>query len=396
MDVGFSDGVARRATRANTGYRPDIDGLRAVAVLSVIGFHVTPRFVPGGYVGVDVFFVISGYLITGIVLGQLAEGRFSFAGFYARRVRRIFPALILVLVASAAIGWFVLVPGEFSQLMTHTAAAALFVPNIALWREAGYFDTRSELKPLLHLWSLGIEEQFYLIWPPLMYVSWKRGLNILSIMALIIVVSFAINVALARDSAAAAFFLPQARMWELLLGGLLAYLERVRGADFDGAVNRLMFAPGRTPDPRFVADAKAWSGLAMIGVAIAAFSRGTDFPGWWYGVPGASDAASFLGLNAGMAYPGWWAIAPTLGAALLISGGPTAWVNRRLLGRRPLVAIGLISYPLYMWHWPLLSYLQITENGSPSRGLRAAAVAASFVLATLTYIVVERPIRARR
>src|SRR6266566_5559543 len=218
-----SAAVVRTLHEPGLKYRPDVDGLRAVAVLAVLGFHLSPRFVPGGYVGVDVFFVISGFLISGIVIAQLSEGRFTFADFYARRIRRIFPSLIVVLLACLAIGWFVLVDEEFAQLLKHVAASAAFVPNIVFWRESGYFDAPAQLEPLLHLWSLGIEEQFYLVWPPLLYWCWKRGLNVLTIAALIVAVSFTINVGLIHESATAAFFLPHARMWELLLGGMLAY-----------------------------------------------------------------------------------------------------------------------------------------------------------------------------
>ena len=171
--IAMADGTSHRRPL----YRPDIDGLRALAVLAVIGFHASPRFVPGGFVGVDVFFVVSGFLISGIIFDQLGAGTFSFRDFYARRIRRIFPALAVVLVACWVFGWFVLVADEYMQLMKHIGGAATFVSNFVLWREAGYFDAPSDAKPLLHLWSLGIEEQFYLLWPPILVLCWKRGLN---------------------------------------------------------------------------------------------------------------------------------------------------------------------------------------------------------------------------
>src|SRR6185436_1573279 len=162
------------ASEPASTYRPDIDGLRAVAVLSVVGFHAASRFVPGGYVGVDIFFVISGYLITSIIARQLNQGRFSLVDFYARRCKRIFPSLIIVLLAVLAYGWLVLLPNEYERLGEHIAAGAGFVSNFVFWRESGYFDKVAESKPLLHLWSLGIEEQFYLLWPPLLILAWKR------------------------------------------------------------------------------------------------------------------------------------------------------------------------------------------------------------------------------
>ena len=268
-------------------YRPDIDGLRALAVLAVVGFHASPRFVPGGFVGVDVFFVISGFLISGILLRDCAADRFSFADFYARRVRRIFPALIVILLATWAIGWYVLVGDEFKQLERHVAAGATFTSNILLWKEAGYFDPRAELKPLLHLWSLAIEEQFYLIWPPILYACWKRKLNILSAMLVIIAASFALNVALAPANGVADFYLPTSRMWELLAGGLLAYasvsgIERV-----DAVVNRWIFSDGHI-DERFSANLKACTGLLLVASAVLMLGKSTQFPGWWFGVPGLS------------------------------------------------------------------------------------------------------------
>src|SRR3954471_8130651 len=176
-----------------TAYRADVDGLRAVAVLAVLGFHAFPAAVPGGFVGVDVFFVISGFLISGIILDGLAKGTFTFADFYRRRVRRIFPALILVLAASLGLGWCVLLPDEFTQLGKHLAAGAGFLSNLALWREAGYFDSSAALKPLLHLWSLGVEEQYYLAWPLLLFLLRGRPKATLWMIAVVGVVSFALN-----------------------------------------------------------------------------------------------------------------------------------------------------------------------------------------------------------
>ena len=178
---------------AHPVYRPDIDGLRAIAILSVVIYHAFPTKLRGGFVGVDIFFVISGFLISSIIFRSLQRGDFSFSEFYARRVRRIFPALILVLAASYTVGWFVLLPDEFKQLGKHMAAGAGFVQNIVLNKEAGYFDTASELKPLMHLWSLSIEEQFYLIFPVLIWGAWRLGLNALSVALLLVLLSFGLN-----------------------------------------------------------------------------------------------------------------------------------------------------------------------------------------------------------
>ncbi len=382
---------ARRASGLT--YRPDVDGLRAIAVLAVIGFHASPRFVPGGYVGVDVFFVISGFLISGIVFSHLANGNFTFADFYARRVRRIFPALAVVLAGCWLAGWFVLVQDEYRELQKHLAAGAAFLSNFVLLGESGYFDARSELKPLLHLWSLGVEEQFYLIWPPLLFLCWRRGLNLVTAILGIVAVSFALNIALVATSAAAAFYLPFTRLWELLLGGLLAYVERFRKDQVTSFVRRFVFESPDRVDDRFVANVKGGVGLALVLIAAAMLGKSSAFPGWWFGVPGLHALALTLGLEYGTAYPGWWATLPVVGTALIIWAGADGWVNRAILGRRALVYVGLISYPLYLWHWPLLSFVRITESGNPSRNVRATAIAISFVLACLTYEAIERPIR---
>ena len=349
-------------------YRPDVDGLRAVAVLSVVGFHAAASLVPGGFIGVDVFFVISGFLISGILFTQAAEGRFDLVEFYVRRIRRIFPALVVVLIGCGLIGWLVLVGDEFRILQKDIAAGAAFVSNFVFWREAGYFDTPSQFKPLLHLWSLGIEEQFYLFWPPLVYLCWKRGLNVATLTVVVALTSFWLNVSLTGTDTAAAFFLPHTRIWELMLGGLLAYVECFKKSEAASIQNRLLFSSPARYDERLLANAKAWIGIGLILFAARV-------------------------LDSGMPYPGWAAALPTLGAALLITAGTQAWLNRRVLSHPAVVYIGLISYPLYLWHWPLLSFVQITESGVPSRTIKAAAVLVSFVLAALTYHLIERPAR---
>ena len=325
-------------------YRPDVDGLRAVAVLAVLAYHAFPSLAPGGFAGVDVFFVISGYLITGIILDDLNRGRFTYANFYWRRIRRIFPALILVLVACLALGWLVLLPDEYTQLGKHVAAGAAFVSNVALWREAGYFDSAAELKPLLHLWSLGVEEQYYLVWPLLLLLFRRHmGWMIIALGA----ASFALNIWMVGTHPTAAFYLPFTRFWELLVGSYLAFASQKNNS---------------------LENPKAILGLVLV-------------------------AAGFVLLRPDRSFPGWWALLPVLGAALLVRAGPQAWVNRKVLGHPAMVSIGLISYPLYLWHWPLLTYARIVHGGEPSPALKLALLASSMVLAWLTYQLVEKPIR---
>jgi len=332
-------------------YRPDVDGLRAIAVLAVLGYHAFPGALPGGFAGVDIFFVISGFLITGIILEDLQRGRFTFANFYWRRVRRIFPALILVLAACLALGWQLLLPDEYTQLGKHVAAGAGFVSNIALWREAGYFDSAAELKPLLHLWSLGVEEQYYLVWPLLLFLFRKWSKPMLWMIATIGIASFLLNVSIVNTRPTAAFYLPMTRFWELLAGSLLAYFA----------------AFGWKENPK-LKNANAMAGTALVCAGLAL-------------------------LQPDRAFPGWWALLPVLGAALLIAAGPQAWINRQILAHRSLVFIGLISYPLYLWHWPLLTYARIVQGGEPPVAVKVGLLAASVLLAWLTYELVEKKIR---
>ena len=204
-------------------YRPGIDGLRAVAVLAVVIYHAFPTALPGGFSGVDVFFVISGYLISGILFKSLAQEKFSFAEFYARRIRRLFPALVVALFLTLAIGYYYLLSDEFEQLGKHVAASCVFIQNIVLLKESGYFDTAADLKPLLHLWSLAVEEQFYIFFPPLLILLWKKKWPITWILAAFLLFSFFANLVISVKNNAADFFLTPYRCWELIAGAMLAW-----------------------------------------------------------------------------------------------------------------------------------------------------------------------------
>lgn len=339
----------------NLKYRSDIDGMRAIAVLAVVGFHAFPGWFTGGFTGVDVFFVISGYLISMIIFEGLETGTFMLSEFYARRIRRIFPALLLVLAASYALGAITLLSDEFKQLGKHIAAGAGFVSNFILRGEAGYFDTAAETKPLLHLWSLGIEEQFYLIWPVLIVVAWARKSHVFLIIAAIASLSFYFSLVGVHRDAVSAFYSPQTRFWELLAGSALAWLSRYK--------------------PQAIAPIQSKHGdlLSISGALLIAFG--------------------IYRLNSGMPFPGLWALLPVVGAVLLIAAGPNAWFNRIVLSNRVAVWIGLISFPLYLWHWPLLTFLRITEYDPPGRVARLAAVLLAVLLAWMTYRIIERPIR---
>jgi peptidoglycan/LPS O-acetylase OafA/YrhL len=344
--------VSWLSSRSMTNYRPDIDGLRAIAVISVVAFHTFPKAVPGGFTGVDVFFVISGFLISRIILDGIETEAFSLRRFYERRIKRIFPALSCVLLASLLVGWIALFPDEYQQLGKHVLAAAGFASNIELWRESGYFDVVAARKPLLHLWSLGVEEQFYLFWPCcLLFIHRKRWTT--QALAALVLISFIANVFLASENRSAVFYLPFARLWELLLG--YAALK----------FTRLGYSEHRT---------SAASLCAAVGAVLVAGSA------FW--IRGATE------------YPGWRGLFPTLGTGMLIVAGRNAWINRRVLSSPPFVMVGLISYPLYLWHWPLLSFAKILTRPTPEANL--ALVAVSFVLAWLTWRYIEVPIRHSR
>jgi peptidoglycan/LPS O-acetylase OafA/YrhL len=353
-----SQAAARAEPVVKPTYRPDIDGLRAVAVLLVVGFHAFPNVVGGGYVGVDVFFVISGFLITTLLLQSLEQKRFSFAEFYARRIRRIFPALVPVLAVSLAAGWFVLLPRDYASLGLNSFGGAAFFSNLVALNETSYFDLAAGEKPLLHLWSLGIEEQFYILWPVLLLLAFSRRKSLLILAATLLVASFVWNVSIAGS--AADFFLPFTRAWELMAGAVIAVAAR-RGRLF----------PNLTPSLRWPALARAeWRtplGLLLIAAGVVAANK-----------------------NAG-AFPGWWALLPTVGTVLVICADG-AWINRRILSHQAMVGVGLISYPLYLWHWPLLSFTNFVAP-QPSWVVRATAIAGAGALAWLTYRFIERPIR---
>jgi peptidoglycan/LPS O-acetylase OafA/YrhL len=368
---------------AHPKYRADIDGLRAVAVLSVVAYHAFPRRAPGGFLGVDVFFVISGFLISTIVFGSLERGSFSFVEFYVRRVRRIFPALVAVLGFSLALGWVALLPGEFQQLGKHVAGAAGFASNYVLWNESGYFDAAAETKPLLHLWSLGIEEQFYIAYPLILWLVWRARLNPLTVAVLLAAASFGLNLRDHVVAPVAAFYSPQTRFWELLAGSILAYISISRPPAWqavrrkaDRLLRSAVFAshgaPAR-PRPEPVGTPTLDGVMSFAGLLLL--------------------ACGFWSVTARTPFPGWWALAPALAAVLLIAAGGQAPVNRWVLSNRVLVWFGLISFPLYLWHWVLLSFVRIVAAEPPSRSVRAGAVALSVLAAWMTYTWVERPLR---
>ena len=340
-------------------YRPDIDGLRAVAVLAVVAYHAFPETIRGGFIGVDIFFVISGFLISTIIFESMAANRFSIVEFYSRRIRRICPALLLVLSSVLIIGWFLLLGVDYALLGKHVASGAGFSANFILWLEADYFDLSAELKPLLHLWSLGIEEQYYLLWPALMWALWKPERNLYKPIMGLFLVSFALCIYQTHADKTLAFYSPFSRFWEILLGSLLAYATFRENSR------------NRTNTTSRFANVRAPLGAILIGIGFLVITNKSPFPGWL-------------------------ALLPTVGTALILAGGSGSWINSKILSQPVLVWIGLISFPLYLWHWPLLSFARIEAAQTVSPELRWALLAISFLLAWITYRFVERPLRFGR
>lgn len=331
-------------------YRPDIDGLRCVAVLSVVIYHALTGRLPGGFLGVDIFFVISGYLITRIIVRESGASEFSVANFYARRIKRLFPALITMLVAVLIAGAFLMPASQFAKLGYMTAASGAFVANLVLWQQVSYFVGDALTRPLLHLWSLGVEEQFYFAWPLLVSALVRRRALLLPGLLLIFFATLLHSCHLSVTESSSAFYSPLSRCWQLALGGLVAVVDGQRW---------------RWLGPNLLAAA----GALLIGASLY-----------------------FVNWQAMLPVP--WAIPATVGAAALIFAGPHASVNR-LLSFRPAVAVGLISYPLYLWHWPLFSLLSLENLDLPTPwAWRVGVVLATFVLAILTHRFVER--RGRR
>ncbi|HZP76291.1 MAG TPA: acyltransferase family protein [Pseudolabrys sp.] len=336
-------------------YRADVDGLRAVAIVPVVLYHAGLAPFSGGFVGVDVFFVISGFLITSFILAQIKRGTFSFRNFYLRRIRRIFPALFVMMAGSAIVGWCVMTPNDFRLLGESISATVLFASNVLFWLHTGYFAAPLEEHPLLHTWSLGVEEQFYLGFPILMVLLFRYiPRRAIGITLALCIASFALNVLTVADHPRLAFYLAPPRIWELFTGALLAM--------------------GALPPPRD----KRWSeaggllGAAMIVVAIFGFSPST-------------------------AFPGFAALMPTIGAAAIIWAGCNAGgMVTRILSHPAPVLIGKISYSLYLWHFPLLAFGAYVAIGGESLGAKLALLALSVLLAFVSWRYIEQPVRKGR
>jgi peptidoglycan/LPS O-acetylase OafA/YrhL len=326
-------------------YRADIDGLRAIAVLAVVGFHADVPFLTGGFAGVDIFFVISGFLIAGVVAERQAQGDFSLGWFWERRIRRIFPALMAVLVATSILAWILLLPRDLSEYVQSMGAALLSLSNVWFWEHSGYFADADKTRPLLHTWSLAVEEQFYLVFPVIMLLAARYAPGrVKTLLGVLAALSLGFGVWQAGKHPDAAFYLPFSRAWELLAGVLLALWKPV------------------LPTPALRHGAGIL-GAALIAATCLLFTKDTPWPG----------AAALL---------------PVLGAVLIIAG--EGGIVGRLLALKPMVWFGLISYSLYLWHWPLLTFQHFLIPGAWAS---AVTVLISIGLAALSLRFVERPFR---
>lgn len=336
-------------------YRPDIDGLRALAILPVVLFHAFPKLVPGGFIGVDIFFVISGYLITSILLKDAELKSFNLLHFYKRRILRILPALNLIIFVFLLMGFIFLTAHEYEFLGKHAASGLGFIANLIFWSEAGYFDAAGHSKPLLHLWSLGIEEQFYIVWPLLLYLTIKRSWNIFSVILFVIVLSFTLSMLSIDEYPSAAFYSPLSRSWELAFGAFLAFKSSNPSPNISAIIDKFK------------------SHLSFLGLILI--------------------LVAFNVVHEERSFPGWWALLPVIGSGLIIISGPQALVNRFFLSNRVMVWFGLISFPLYLWHWPLLSFANILAGKIPSYNIRLLLVLLAIFLSWLTFKYLERKIR---
>ena len=336
-------------------YRPDIDGLRALAVVPVVLFHLDIETFSGGYVGVDVFFVISGYLITGLIAPKVAAGSFSIIDFYERRIRRLFPALFVVFFFTALAAYKFLLPEDLREFGQSLVAATAFVSNMLFWSESGYFDSPAAYKPLLHTWSLAVEEQFYVVYPILLLFVFKvMSRHVVSVTMWIGVISFVLAVWFVEHDPSKAFYWAPMRAWELMLGAFLA----LGGAPpVTGGFRRTLTAS---------------TGMLML-------------------------VGSVLLLGENSAFPGINALWPCFGTALLIHSheNGSSWISV-LLSSRPLLFVGQISYSLYLWHWPAIVFYQYSSGVSTLSILESMAlVVVSLILAMASWRFVEQPFRNR-
>ena len=328
-------------------YRADIDGLRAIAIIAVVFYHMDFSWIKGGFVGVDIFFVISGFLITKNIERELNTNQFSFKDFYFKRVRRIFPSLLIVSASTLLIGFFLLLNFEFKALCEGILTSSLFLSNFWLYFQSGYFDHASFLKPMLHLWSLAVEEQFYLIWPILLFYIPKNKKT--QYLISLCIISFIYSVLSSKSNPSAAFYLISSRFWQLGMGGLLAIYQFKKTENNSNLIlNNLL----------------SLLGLLLVFYAICKFDKNTI-------------------------YPGYDALIPTMATALIIFAGSNAIINKKFLSNKLALSLGRVSYPLYLWHWPLLYFLLVSTKSHSTFLQKLIVILISFGLSYTTQLLWE-------
>ena len=356
-------------------YKKEIDGLRAFAVLSVVFYHLFPDTFRGGYIGVDIFFVISGFLITRNIFQSLDNNNFNIYSFFGRRIRRIFPTLILVFVSSLIFGFFILFNNEYTQLNKHIASSSGFMINFILNNESGYFDLDSIRKPMLHLWSLAVEEQFYIIWPFVLLFMWKKNFNLLWITLIVALISFYYNIKLSETNPTKNFFLPLGRFWEFLIGSMLAWFfvfKKIKIFSFNKVKNNnLTISKNRSYSPYL--ELITSNLFSFLGISFLIFSIFT--------------------INEKLIFQSLWVLVPIIGTCLIIIAGHKSFLNRALLMNPISTWFGLISYPLYLWHWPILSLSYIAFDESENINYKIFCLFISVILSWITYKFLEKPIR---
>lgn len=340
-------------SRARLAYRADIDGMRAIAVVAVLLFH-SGLAGAGGFVGVDVFFVISGFLITSLVMREIEEGTFSYVRFWERRTLRLMPAMFVVVVATVMLGYLILLPHDFRELGQSVCAQSIAAANFFFYRESGYFAGASEIKPLLHTWSLAVEEQFYLLMPAVLLIFHRLGPSrVFPLLAVVFLASLTWCICSTAHFPDGAFYLLPARAWEMLLGGIVALAGDFRWLN------------------RPLAELISIAGLGAVFSSMVFFQDGTPFPGSW-------------------------AILPCAGTAAMIAGNSMhSTITAKLLSLRPVAFVGLISYSLYLWHWPLFAFANYLSPGELPEWLALSLLAASFSAGWLSWRYVETPFRSK-
>jgi peptidoglycan/LPS O-acetylase OafA/YrhL len=341
--------------QANDFYRSEIDGLRAVAVLSVIAYHAFPELFPAGFLGVDIFFVISGFLITSVIASGISKSKFNILLFYSRRINRLFPALILVIIACFAFSWFALYSKEFASLGNHIFAAVGFFLNFVLWQESGYFDTQSMLKPLLHLWSLSVEIQFYIFWPLILLLTYQFKFNVVKVTMSVFCISLLLNLLFLEKDAIGAFFLSFNRFWEFQIGAMCALFIQQYSSFYERLSSKY---------------SNYFISFSFAIFLLIAFMT-----------PSYQIHSVLLTLLC------------TFASLSLILFSQNSMMAKKVLGNPLMVGIGIISYPLYLWHWPLISFGQIVTNGRLTPFYKCLLIFAAVVLAYLTYRFLERYVR---